>query len=132
MPPPFSDPAIAKVFGGFEPDTRAGLLQLRAMIFDVATAEARIGEVSETLKWGQPSYVPKRANVGTPVRLAATDGGFALLVHCQTTIVGEFRALFPDVLEYDGNRAVVFRRAADIHADCVSQFIQRALKYKLS
>ncbi len=59
----------------------------------------------ETLKWGEPAYLPGKS--GTTVRIAADqDGGCRLLVHCQTHLVETWRARFAGRLTFEGNRAV--------------------------
>src|SRR6185436_187895 len=81
-------PAVAAVFEIYPPRLREALLALRGLILAVAS-EAGV-EVVETLKWGQPSYLPARPRVGTTVRIDALKGsadGYAMYVHCQTTLM---------------------------------------------
>ncbi len=47
----FGDPAVKAVFASYEPRLRARLLELRELIFSAAI-DAKVGSLSETLKWG--------------------------------------------------------------------------------
>ena len=66
---PFEETAVAGVFENFPDASRAGLLLLRDLVFDVAALDPRIGKLTETLKWGQPSYLTLESKSGTPIRL---------------------------------------------------------------
>jgi hypothetical protein len=66
----------------------------------------------ETLKWGEPAYLPKKARVGTTVRINAVKGSadrYGAYFHCQTTLLESFRHLYPDAFTYEGSRAILFR-----------------------
>ncbi|WP_224814322.1 DUF1801 domain-containing protein [Hasllibacter sp. MH4015] len=78
---------------------------MRALIFAAAQATHTM-PLQETLKWGQPAYLPaKRA--GTTLRLGVEADHPALFVHCGTTLVDRYRAEFPNEFTYSGNRAVL-------------------------
>lgn len=127
---PFTDPAVAAAFDAFPDETRPGLLALRDLIFDVAAVTAGVGALQETLKWGQPAYLTPETKSGSTIRLGAPkDGGAALYAHCQTTIISDFRGLFPDEFTYEGNRAVRFAEGDDLKPDALSLLIKSALTY---
>ncbi len=101
---------IAHAFDAFPAAPRRKLLQVRTHIYTTAAKNSEIGTVSETLKWGQPSYVPDKPRVGTAVRLGwseKTPDAINLFVHCQTTLVDTYRTLVGDELRFEGNRAIV-------------------------
>ncbi len=52
----FDDARVAAVFKAYPPAVRTRLMALREMMFDVAAATPGVGKLTETLKWGQPSY----------------------------------------------------------------------------
>lgn len=118
------------------PDTlRPTLLALRDLILDTAADLPQAGEILETLKWGQPSYLPKRPRVGSTVRLGATKDGTqaALFFHCQTSIISDFRA-GPGAdtdITCDGNRAILLDPASDLPRDLLRLPIRHALTYHL-
>lgn len=127
-----SNPAVAQVFASFPPAERAGLLALRQLIFEVAACNPDVGPLEETLKWGQPAYLTAATKSGTTLRLGLPKtGGFAMLCHCQTTVISDFRALFGDDFTYDGNRAVVFSTGETLPTDKIALLISAALRYHL-
>ncbi|MEM1065865.1 MAG: DUF1801 domain-containing protein [Pseudomonadota bacterium] len=128
--PDYATPAVAAAFAAFPDSARAGLLRLRALIFDLAAETPAVGPLQETLKWGQPAYLTPETRAGSTVRLGVPKGGgFALYVHCQTTIVSEFRQVFPTDFAYDGNRGVLFEK--DPPPNAIAPLIRRALTYHL-
>ncbi|MBU2936583.1 MULTISPECIES: DUF1801 domain-containing protein [Pacificibacter] len=129
---PIENPAVAQVLANVPPAERAGLLDLRQLIFDVAARDPDIGPLEETLKWGQPAYFTAATKSGTTLRLGLPKtGGFAMLCHCQTTVISDFRALFGDDFIYDGNRAVVFSAGETLPTDKIALLISAALRYHL-
>lgn len=130
--PEISDPAVAAAYASFTSSARAPLLHLRGLILDTAAATPAVGPIVETLKWGQPAYLTQKTKAGTTLRLGQPKrGGFAIFVHCQTTVISDFRALFPDDFDYDGNRAVLFQDRAGIDDDNLRLLIGAALTYHL-
>ena len=120
-PPPAVAAAIAAT------DQQERLLELRALIHEVASATGT-DPLEETLKWGQPSFLPaKRA--GTTIRLGATPTHAAIYVHCQTTLVNGYRERFPTEFAYEGNRAVLIPHEAPLNHDALCQIIAAALTY---
>jgi hypothetical protein len=106
----FADPRVASLFRGYPSALRARLMALRELVFDTAAATAGVGPLTETLKWGQPSYLSEETGSGTTVRidqLKAGDG-YAVYFHCQSGLMGQFRELYPDTFKYEGNRAILF------------------------
>ncbi len=90
----------------------------------------QVERVEEALRWGQPAYLTPDTKSGSTIRLGAPKaGGFALYVHCQTTLIAEFCELAGDAFRYEGNRGVLFRDAADIRPDLLSALIRKALSY---
>ncbi len=127
---PFRDPAVAAAFEVFADEARPGLLQMRDLIFEVAAETEAVGTVEETLKWGQPAYLTPETKSGSTIRLGAPkDGGVALYAHCQTTIISDFRGLFPDEFTYEGNRAIRFAEGEDLKPDMLALLIKSALTY---
>ncbi|MEL6202698.1 MAG: DUF1801 domain-containing protein [Pseudomonadota bacterium] len=81
--------------------------ELRSLIMQAAAAAPEIGTVVETLKWGQPSFASGKPNIGSSVRIEQRDNGhFALMFICTSGVVDEFREIYPDQLEFEGNRAI--------------------------
>jgi hypothetical protein len=106
----FSDTGVASVFKAYPPGIRAKLMALRELVFDTAEKTTDVGRLTETLKWGQPSYLTEETGSGTTVRIdrLKADNGYAVYFHCQSGLVGQFRELYPETFEYQGKRAIVF------------------------
>ena len=127
MPDPVRD-----VIDGYPPDARAGVLELRRLIFDVAHGLPGVGPLEETLKWGQPAYLPRKPRTGSTLRLGLHKmASFALFAHCQTTIISDYAQAFPAWDKLDGNRAVLFDRPAQIEPERLSHLVRHALTYHL-
>ena len=128
--PPFQDTAVEAAFAAFPEPSRSGLLALRALIFEIAEEIPGVGPLQETLKWSQPAYLTPVTRSGSTIRLGRPkQGGFALFTHCQTTILSDFRTVFPDDLDYEGNRAVRFRDSEMPPTDKMALLIRSALTY---
>ena len=109
------EPAVRAVFDAYPPAMRNALLDLRRVILETAEETLGDGEVIETLKWKQPSYLPVKPRVGTTVRIDALKGsadGYAMYVHCQSTLMEQYRLLYPDTFTFEGQRALIFRTGA--------------------
>lgn len=99
---------VAKAFAMCPPSAAQTLVDIRALIFETAAARPEIGPLTETLKWGEPAYLTDKTKSGTTIRLGWDDAGtrVSLFVHCQTTLVSEWRHLYEDELVFVGNREV--------------------------
>src|SRR6266498_2504617 len=106
----FGDPAVASLFKAYPPGVRARLMALREVVFDTAAVTAGVGRLTETLKWGQPSYLTEESGSGTTVRIDRLKAGegYAIYFHCQSGLVGQFRELCRDAFTYEGERAMHF------------------------
>mgnify|MGYP000036742373 CR=1 FL=1 len=130
--PAFHNSTVAAVFDGFPAESRAGLLALRRLIFECAAERPEIGAITETLKWGQPAYSAEVTHAGTTLRLGVPKtGGYAIYVHCQTTVVPQFRDMFSDAFSYDGNRAVLFDAPQAPDLEKLRFLVMSALCYHL-
>jgi len=111
-------------------ELRDRIYRLRALVYDVG-AKADAWPLIEEIKWGQPSYRSPHGNESTPVRIGWTDDGdVALLTHCQSTVIPEFRSAFGDRYRFDGNRAVLLGPKDELHDDDLAELIHHALTYR--
>lgn len=130
----FGDQKVAAVFEVWPPEVRARLMALRETIFDVAAATEGVGPLTETLKWGQPSYLTEETGAGTTVRidrLKGDSGGYAIYFHCQSGLVGRFRELYPEAFTYEGERAIRFGPKERVPARELRHCIALALTHHL-
>lgn len=89
----FADPNVERVFAAFPQGDQGCLLALRELIFEVAGRTEGVGEIQETLKWGQPAYLTPQTKSGSTIRLGIPKkGGFAIYTHCQTPSCRIFKA----------------------------------------
>ncbi len=87
---------------------QAHFTALRQIVHNVAR-RAEIGTLTETLKWGQPSWLPATPRVGSTLRCdwhETAPDRLSLYVHCQTTLAETMHTLYPDAFTYEGNRAL--------------------------
>lgn len=105
----FADKAVAGVFENYPAGLRRKLMALRDLIFKVAAETDGVGKLTETLKWGQPSYLTQESRSGSTVRIDRLKGGdgCAIYFHCQSGLVDRFREIYPDTFRYEGKRAIV-------------------------
>ncbi len=121
------DERVYQAFQAFEEPIRERLLDLREVIYDVASTTDGVGHLEETLKWGEISYLNP---AGTTLRIGTVKGSdqLAMYVHCQTTIVDSLRESTD--LEFEGTRCIKLPEG-DIDTDDVRLCIRQALTYKL-
>lgn len=130
----FVDPKVEAAFDKFSPPVRKKLMQLRLLIYSVAHETEGVGELEETLKWGQPSYLTTTSKSGSTIRLGRekkTEGDFAIYFKCQTSLVAGFKARYKDFFRYEGNRAILFNIEDEIPVSELSHCIAMALTYNL-
>jgi hypothetical protein len=127
----FSDPDVAALFKSCPPVLRGRLMALRELVFDTAAKTPGVGALTETLKWGQPSYLTRETGSGSTVRIdrMKAGGGYAVYFHCQSGLVGQFRALYPDTFRYQGERAILFGLDEPVPTGELSHCIALALTH---
>lgn len=126
------DISIESVMAGYPPKLRPTMKKLRKLVREVANSNADVGELVETLKWGQPSFLPKRPRIGTTVRMDTVSedpARVALYFHCQTTLVETFRELYSGTLSFEGNRAIVLDASRPLPEAELRHCIEMALTY---
>ena len=84
---PFKNPKVAEIFKSYPPNARRKLMALRELIFITAAAAEGVGEIEETLKWGEPAYITTKTKSGSTIRLGwkpSNPGQYAMYFNCQT------------------------------------------------
>lgn len=106
--------------------------RLRALIKDTAAQTEGVGALAESLKWGEPSFTPVKPRIGSSVRLQVRDkGDVALMFICHTGLVDDFRDIYGDRLDFEGNRAIVLAAGAPFDEAAVRHCIALALTHHL-
>ena len=127
------DAKVAAAFRAMPVRARGRLMFLRAMIFDVAAKTKGVGDLDETLKWGEPAYLT-RSKSGSTIRLgwkASAPDEVAVYFICTTGLVDRFRELYPRSFRFGGNRALLFDIAGKVPEKALRHCIALALTYKL-
>ena len=100
------NPIIAEKIETYPEVAKSQFLEIRSLIFEIAKHN-KLGQIEETLKWGQPSYLCKS---GSTVRMdwqQKNSDNIEMFFNCKTILVETFKEIFKDELTYKGNRVVV-------------------------
>ena len=93
--------SVKRKFDSYPKGVSLQLNKLRDLI--VSTAEENgIDELTETLKWGEPSYT---SNLGSAIRFdwkPKNPDQYCLYFNCKTSLIETFREVYGDTLSYDG------------------------------
>ncbi|HCG5966338.1 DUF1801 domain-containing protein [Vibrio parahaemolyticus] len=122
------DKVVKDRFDEYPDNARVRLEELRNLVFKVAS-ELELGEVDETLKWGEPSYSVK---TGSPLRMDwkfKSPNNYYLFFNCQTKLVDTFRELYGDELVFQGNRAIVLSLSKPLPETVIKSCLELALTY---
>lgn len=122
---------VQQVIDRYPTAVRESILLMRELILSTAAADGTIGEITETLKWGEAAYLTEKTGSGSTIRLgwkASAPDQLAIYFNCRTTLVDTFRTLFPE-LRFDGNRAILFRADESVPEDAVKECVRLALTY---
>jgi hypothetical protein len=104
----FRDTQVAEIFNRYPEAIRDKMLFLRQLVFEVAEESEEIGEINETTKWGEPSYL---VSGGSTLRMdwkASKPKQYAMYFHCQTRLVDTFKEIYGRLFHFEGNRAIIF------------------------
>ena len=130
----FTDSAVAQAFATYAPLQRAKLSILRELILQTAEQTAGVGPIDEALRWQQPSYLTSETGSGSTIRIDAIRGSvqnYAMYFNCNTTLVDDFKQLYPKAFKFEGNRALIFNVADKLPIDELRHCISLALTYHL-
>ncbi|MBU2970219.1 DUF1801 domain-containing protein [Pseudoalteromonas sp. C2R02] len=119
---------VKSKFDTYPEDIKTKLLLVRALIFELAN-ELGLGQVTESLKWGEPSYHVKN---GSPIRIdwkQKNPEHYAIYFNCKTKLVDTFKVLYTDELTFEDNRAIIFKRTASLPTTQVKHCLSLSLKY---
>jgi len=129
-----ANPEVAAVFDCYPEDIKSKLMLLRQLVLDVAAGTEGVGELEETLKWGQPSYLTSQTGSGSTIRIdrvASRVDEYAMYFHCQTTLVDTFKEMYRDRFRFEGNRSIIFHVKDRLPVDELRHCISIALTYHL-
>ena len=79
--------------------------EVRSLIYKVAD-ENQLGELEETLKWGQPSYLCKNGSTLRVDWQPLYAENVELFFNCKTSLVETIKEVYAEIFHYRGNRVV--------------------------
>ena len=127
-----ADLGVRAAFAAHPRALASALLDLRRLILRAGDGALGEGALIETLKWGEPAYLPKAVRTGTTVRINAVKGSqtkYGAYFHCQTSLIDSFRSLYAGHFAFDGNRALIFELGAPVPPAEFEHCVAMALTY---
>ena len=132
VPKIIKNPEVAAVFKSYPQKIRMKLMYLRQLILDTAASAGGVGEIEETLKWGEPSYLTPKTRSGSTIRIdwkESQKDQYAMYFKCTANLVEVFKERYPTEFEYGGNRSIIFNIDDEIPVKELKSCIALALTY---
>lgn len=126
--------ALQEKFNSYPEHIRPKMDALRSLIFEIASLTDGVGDIEETLKWGEPSYLTSQTGSGSTIRIdwkPKSPEQYAMFFNCKTTLIDSFRTIFPNTFTLIGNRAIIFPIDEIIPKQELGLCIRMALRYHL-
>ena len=104
---------------------------LRDIVHDVAKG-VRIGDLTETLKWGEPAWLPKKSGIGSTLRASWSlkrPKALGLFLNCNSTLPETMRTLYPKTFEFDGKRSIFLPLDCPLPTDALHHCAHLTLTY---
>jgi Domain of unknown function (DU1801) len=124
----FMELNVKQKYESYPENARALFSIIRTAIFEVAQSEA-LGNIEETLKWGEPSYLVKG---GSTLRIdwkPKFPNQLSVYFNCKTTLVETFKEIFGNIFRYEGNREIVFLLSEEVPLQELKICISLSLRY---
>ncbi len=131
----FQNRAVAEKFSSYPENIRKRLIFIRQLIFKTAANIKEVGEIEETLKWGEPSYITSQTRSGSTIRIdwkKAKPNQYAIYFNCKTILIERFKQVYGDLFTYEGNRSIIFNENDKVPISELSDCIAMALTYHLN
>lgn len=122
-------PNVTEVFEGYPKEIKPKMLHLRELVLSAASEMNGLEILEETLKWGEPSYLAKH---GSTVRMDWKEkkpDQYAIYFKCTSKLVPTFKAIYKDIFQFEGDRAIVFKLDEKIPEAELKHCISMALSY---
>lgn len=126
------NPEVDAVFKSYPQKIRGKLMFLRQLILETAAAVEGVGEIEETLKWGEPSYLTPETKSGSTIRIdwkKSQEEQYAMYFKCTANLVPAFREKYAGKFSFEGNRRIVFNMDEEIPVKELKRCIALALTY---
>jgi len=129
------NPEVAAVFDSYPREIKGKLMYLRQLIFDTAAEIEGVGEIEETLKWAEPSYLTPQTKSGSTVRIAWKESQkeqYSIFFKCTANLVPAFKEKYAKKFRFGGNRSIDFNIDDDVPEKELKKCIALALTYHLN
>ncbi len=126
----FRNKQVEDIFSVYPQKIRERLLFIRELIFQVWENSKAIWDITETLKWWEPSYVCKTWSTLRIDKIRWKDDMYAIFFNCKTTLISSFKEFFWDEFVYSWNRAILFNVSDKINTENLKHCIYMSLTYK--
>lgn len=126
--------SVKEKFDSYPDHIKPKMNELRDLIYDVAKRTDGVGELKETLKWGEPAFLTIKPKSGTTVRIDWKEKDpnvIGMYVSCNTSLIDSYRRLFSDKLNFEGSRAILLPVSDPLPKYELMICIQMALQYHL-
>jgi hypothetical protein len=126
---------VASVFDSYPPEIKVRLMHLRQLIFETASIFDTVGEIEETLKWGEPSYLTQKTKSGSTIRIAwkpKQKEQYSIFFKCTANIVPAFKEKYPKIFKFGGNRSIDFNIDEKVPEKELKKCIALALTYHIN
>ena len=123
------NPEVSQVFNSYPPHMRGKMMRLRQLVIETAHETEGVDALEETLKWGEPAYLTRG---GRTIRIdwkKKTPDNYAIYFMCTTPLVETFKELYGELLNFQDNRAIVFRESDELPVGALKHCISIALTY---
>jgi len=120
--------SIAQVVNHYPKNVQSLFSQIRELV-SVVAQENNLGEIEETLKWGEPAFLIKG---GSTLRIAwkqKSPDSIYLFFNCKTILVETFKEVFFGVFEFEGMRAIKINVDKELPVDELKDCILVTLRY---
>jgi hypothetical protein len=123
---------VLAVFNSYPNKMKSKLLYLRRLILETAAALEGVGDIEETLKWGEPSYLTPKSQSGSTIRIAWKESKkdqYSIFFKCTANLVSAFKEKFPRSFNFGENRSIDFTLVDEVPERELKQCIALALTY---
>ena len=120
--------SVKDKFSLFTEEARIKLMEIRSAIFELADEEG-IGEITETLKWGEPSYL---SEYGSTVRLgwhSKHPNHISVYFNCHAVLIETFKEVYAGQFNFVGNREIRLPLSESIPFPQLMSCISMSLRY---
>lgn len=131
----FQNEDVKNKFSTYPKEAKEKLLELRELIFTVASKNKSVGELEECLKWNEPSYLTSQSKSRSTLRIdwkQKSPDQIHIYVNCKTKLITIYKELFSDDFEYDGNRCISLPINKRLPKRKLSKLIKIALTYNFN